>query len=235
MSAKRSALFILPALFSATTAIAGVTADIGATSEFVRDGISQTRGKAAWQAGITATHNSGLYLGTWGSNVDHNKDDSIHSEWDVYGGVNLPLFRRWSADLSLTRFTFHGDAELDYSAYNEAAVRLLWARNFTAGFRKADGYMGTEYDLNTTELAWTFQTSSFSIELYTANHQLSGSDEDTNFGGENTDDYWHFRTSVARSYNHWDYRLSVDRTNLGSEFDAGTIMQFSVHRYFNLW
>lgn len=235
MFLKRFALPLVCSLLIPFSAHAGVTADVGLTSEFVRDGISQTRGKIAWQAGATATHNSGLYLGAWGSNVDHGTDDHLHSEWDAYTGINLPLFRRWSADLSLTRFTFHGDEDLEGTAYTESAVRLLWARNFTAGYRQGYHYMGSDYDLNTTELAYTFQTSAFSIELYVANHALTGSDEDTNFGGENTDDYWHFRTSVARTYNHWDYRLSADRTNLGSDFDAGTILQFSLHRYFNIW
>ena len=64
---------------SARPFLADVTADLGVTSEFVRDGISQTSGKAAWQAGMTATHNSGFYVGAWGSNVDHGSADSLHS------------------------------------------------------------------------------------------------------------------------------------------------------------
>lgn len=228
---------LIPVTFALLPVVASaeISADVGLTSEYVRDGISQTRGKIAWQTGMTATHNSGLYAGVWGSNVDHGRDDHIHSEWDGFAGVNLPLLGRWSLDTSLTRFTFHGDAEQNGSAYNEAALRLLWARNFTAGYRRASDYLGSDYDFRTLELAYTFQTQNFSIEIYGANHQLSGSDEDFSFGGENTDDYWHFRTSVARTYNHWDYRVTAERTNLGNEFDAGTILQFSVHRYFNIW
>lgn len=216
-------------------ALADVTADLGVTSEFVRDGISQTSGKAAWQAGMTATHNSGFYAGAWGSNVDHGSADSLHSEWDVFGGANLPLWRAWSVDASLTRFTFHGDAEEKGDAYNETALRLLWDNNLTLGYRAADGYYGSDYNLHTLETAYTFQTGSFSIELYGANHRLDGTDETTNFGSSTADDYWHFRVGAARTWNHWDYRLTLERTNLGGDFDAGTLIQFSVHRFFRIW
>lgn len=220
---------------AATVSHADITTDLGVTSEFVRDGISQTGGNAAWQAGLTATHNAGFYGGIWGSNVDHGGDDSIHSEWDLYAGANLPLWRAWSLDASVTRFTFHGDRDRKADAYNESALRLLWDNHLTLGYRAGDGYLGSEYNLHTLEAAYTFQTGSFSIELYAANHRLDGSDETTNFGSDSADDYWHFRAGAARSWNHWDYRLTVERTNLGADFDAGTIMQFSAHRYFRLW
>ncbi|MEK9712136.1 MAG: TorF family putative porin [Thalassolituus sp.] len=229
---------LLPVLFcslTASVAVADISADVGATTEFVRDGISQSGGKAAWQAGMTATHNSGLYAGIWGSNLDHGGDDHLHSEWDAYAGANFPLWRAWSFDTSITRFTFHGDADLKGDAYNESSIRLLWDNHFTAGYRVGDGYYGSDYNLHTLETAYTFQSGTFSIELYLANHRLDGTDDTTNFGSTNADDYWHFRVGAARTWNHWDYRLTLDRTNLGREFDAGTTFQFSAHRYFRLW
>lgn len=230
----------LPLLFAfcATTTFsyADISADIGLTSEFVRDGISQTGGNITWQAGMTATHTSGIYGGVWGSGIDHRNKDDLHSEVDAYGGINFPLYRQWSSDVSLTRFTFHGDADRSGDAYNETAMRLLWRNNFMAGYRVGSDYFGSEFNLHTLETAYTFQTTAFSIELYGANHRLDGTDENTNFGGSvRANDYWHYRVGVARTYNHWDYRLTIERTNLGSKFDGGTSFQFSLHRYFNIW
>lgn len=229
---------LLPCLFTALfsmTAHAGITADAGITSEFVRDGISQTGGNLAWQAGLTATHPLGIYGGLWGSNVNHGSDDSLHSEWDFYGGMNFPIWRRWSGDASITRFTFQGDGELDGTAYTETAARLLWKRNLMLGYRYTDSYFGSNSGQNVYEVSYTFQPNNFSIELHTAWHKLTDANEDMNFGGENTDDYWHFRVGVARTWNHWDYRLTLDRTNLGYDYDAATSFQFSVHRFFTVW
>ncbi len=229
---------LLPCLFLtlfSLSAAAGISVDGGITSEYVRDGISQTGGNLAWQAGITGTHSTGLYAGAWGSNVDHGGDDSLHSEWDMYGGFNFPIWRNWSGDASVTRFTFHGDGDLSGTAYNETATRLLWNRHLMLGYRYSDSYFGSESGQNIYELSYTFQPNNFSIELYTGWHQLTAVSEDINFGGDNTDDYWHFRVAVARTWNHWDYRLTLDRTNLGYEYDAATAFQFSVHRYFTVW
>lgn len=230
----------LPLLFAlcATSALshADITADLGLTSEFVRDGISQTGGNVTWQAGTTVTHSSGIYAGIWGSGIDHRNNDELHSEWDGYGGFNLPLYRKWSLDSSLTRFTFYGDTERKGDNYNEGALRILWNNNFMAGYRVGKNYYGSDFNLHSLETAYTFQTKTFSIELYGANHRLDGTNEGTNFGGsESADDYWHFRVGVARSYNHWDYRINIERTNLGKDFDGGTVMQFSLHRYFRIW
>ena len=226
--------FLLSSLFS-VSASAGISADAGITSEYVRDGISQTGGNLAWQAGLTGTHHTGFYAGVWGSNVDHGSEDSLYSEWDMYGGFNFPIWRKWSGDASVTRFTFQGDADLSGTAYNESTVRLLWNRHLMLGYRSSDNYFGSDSGQNIYEVSYTFQPNNFSIELYTARHNLTNVSEDINFGSSSADDYWHFRVGVARTWNKWDYRLTLDRTNLGSEFDAATAFQFSVHRYFTVW
>ena len=218
-----------------STALADISADLGLSTEFVRDGISQNGGNITWQAGFAGTHSSGLYAGAWGSGIDHRTRDTLHSEWDLYAGANLPVTGKWSLDASLSRFTFHGDADRRGDAYNETALRLLWSNHVTLGYRVGNGYFGSDYNLHTLETAYTFQSGSFSIEVYGANHRLDGSDETTNFGSASADDYWHFRVGVARSWNQWDYRLTLDKTNLGGEFDAGTMLHFSAHRYFRLW
>ncbi|MDF1762857.1 MAG: TorF family putative porin [Oleibacter sp.] len=214
---------------------AGITADAGVTSEFVRDGISQTRGKPAWQLGLLGTHSSGLYGGLWSSNVDRGKEDSVFAEVDAYAGFSLPIYGNWAVDTSLNRYTFHGDTDVDGEAYNEAVVRLLYNQGWMFGYRFGDNYFGSDKKFNSREIAYTFNLSEFSIEIYTANHRLQEPDAITNFGSANADDYWHFRVGVARTFNHWDYRLTAERTNLGSDYDAGTILQFSLHRYFNIW
>ncbi|MGH8446116.1 MAG: TorF family putative porin [Solimonas sp.] len=84
MEFKRSVLgaaLIGAAAFSGS-AMAGVTGNVGAVSEYMFRGVSQGSG-AAIQGGIDYAHDSGFYVGLWGSNIDWGTG---HAETDVYGG-----------------------------------------------------------------------------------------------------------------------------------------------------
>lgn len=65
-------------------AFAGVTGNVGAFSDYIFRGISQTGGAAAVQGGLDYSHASGLYAGTWISNINFGGDTNY--ETDFYGG-----------------------------------------------------------------------------------------------------------------------------------------------------
>jgi len=61
----------------------------GVVSDYRYRGISQTRLKPAVQAGADLGHSSGLYLGTWATNIKWIKDSGATDgsiELDIYGG-----------------------------------------------------------------------------------------------------------------------------------------------------
>lgn len=64
--------------------------NLGLTSNYIFRGISQTGGKPAVQGGFDYGHESGLYAGTWLSNISWLEDFGTYSrsslEWDFYGG-----------------------------------------------------------------------------------------------------------------------------------------------------
>jgi uncharacterized protein (TIGR02001 family) len=62
-----------------------LSANIGVVSNYVWRGVTQTQNKAAVQGGIDYAHPSGLYLGTWVSNIDWGASTPSY-EWDLYGG-----------------------------------------------------------------------------------------------------------------------------------------------------
>lgn len=81
----------LPAVvMAAETSPHTLTGNVSLTSDYVFRGISQTGGDAAVQGGLDYTHASGVYLGTWGSNVgwieDYQGYNSGNIEIDLYGG-----------------------------------------------------------------------------------------------------------------------------------------------------
>lgn len=67
-----------------------VTANVGLFSEYIFRGTAQTGGEPAVQGGFDYAHSSGLYLGTWASNVSWLQDFGAYNrsslEWDFYGG-----------------------------------------------------------------------------------------------------------------------------------------------------
>ena len=72
------------------------TGNLSLASEYRYRGIAQTNAKPALQGGFDYAHASGLYAGTWASNVSWLSDGgagrvSNSLEWDLYGGYKLSL------------------------------------------------------------------------------------------------------------------------------------------------
>jgi len=66
------------------------TGNVGLFSQYVFRGLSQTNEDPAVQGGLDYSHSSGLYAGTWASNISWLKDSGLYNsssmEWDFYGG-----------------------------------------------------------------------------------------------------------------------------------------------------
>ncbi|MGP1676092.1 MAG: TorF family putative porin [Burkholderiales bacterium] len=92
-----SAAFSLPISMFAQPAAAAepdsphsLSGNVGLFSQYIFRGVSQTNTDPALQGGFDYSHASGLYAGTWLSNISWLTDVTAYSssslEWDVYGG-----------------------------------------------------------------------------------------------------------------------------------------------------
>lgn len=75
-----------------------ITGNLGFFSDYRFRGISQTVKLPAVQGGFDYAHSSGVYAGTWASNVSHYLFTDANMEWDFYGGYNFKL----NDDIGLT-------------------------------------------------------------------------------------------------------------------------------------
>lgn len=79
-----------PSLALAQDSANSLSGNISFASQYIFRGIKQTDGKPALQGGFDYAHASGLYAGTWGSNVSWLADSGAYTssslEWDFYGG-----------------------------------------------------------------------------------------------------------------------------------------------------
>ncbi len=103
------------ALVFAGSAAAEWSANIGATSNYVWRGVTQTDDDAAVSGGLDYAHDSGLYAGTWASNVDFGDDDDTTAEVDLYGGFANELGNGLGYDLGLIHYAYPGGDDLDFT------------------------------------------------------------------------------------------------------------------------
>ncbi|MDJ0641525.1 MAG: TorF family putative porin [Erythrobacter sp.] len=89
----------------------GVTfsANIAFTTEYRFRGVDLSGGDFAVQGGFDLSHSSGLYVGTWASNLDEDTVGFGSTELDIYGG--------WSGDLT---DGLSGDVGVIYYIYPNA-------------------------------------------------------------------------------------------------------------------
>ena len=119
--AAMAAAFIMPvSSYAETTSPAAAPAaapanplsfNVGATSNYLFRGVSQTHGKPAVSAGIDYAHESGFYVGAWASTITWVKDwlGKGSTELDVYGGYkNTFAGGDWNYDVGLITYNYPG-------------------------------------------------------------------------------------------------------------------------------
>lgn len=84
-----------------------VTGNVGAQSDYIFRGISQTDRHSSGFAGVDATWRNSLYAGAWTSNVDFSPsgDRSTDQEYDIYGGWR-PHVAGFDLDVGYIRYGY---------------------------------------------------------------------------------------------------------------------------------
>jgi len=114
------------------------TGNVGLFSQYVFRGVSQTNEKPAVQGGFDLAHKSGLYLGTWASNVSWLSDSTAGApsgqtvsnsmEWDFYGGYKGTFAEDFGYDIGLLYYWYPGSYPPNYTTPNttEVYAALSW-------------------------------------------------------------------------------------------------------------
>ncbi|MBQ0731381.1 MAG: TorF family putative porin, partial [Oleispira antarctica] len=161
---------------------ADIQLDAGFASEYVRDGIKQSKAKPVIQLDGIYTSQLGFYGGAWLSGVERGSPDSTRFELDGFAGWYIPFTSFLAVDLGYTRATFLGDAQATKQAYGEGFFNLLLNDATTFGYRLADDYMGSGESLQTLELAHTVNSGEFGFEFSTRQYRYLNTTEDVNWG-----------------------------------------------------
>lgn len=185
-------------LFS-SNATAQVEANVTLASDYIWRGVSQTMNEPAIQGGFDWAHDSGFYLGTWGSNVDYGGPE--HLELDYYGGwgteteggiafdVGYIYYDFFDGDASLQEiygsvgffgFTLAGSFEVDGLDGSNNYYSLDYGYDFEQGFSLYAG--AGRYDLaDENGPAYTHYWAGASAELVGLTFDISYHNGDSDF------------------------------------------------------
>jgi uncharacterized protein (TIGR02001 family) len=103
-----------PAAAPAETPEHSFTGKVALYSEYEYRGISQTSEKPAGQLNLDYAHKSGLYIGTFLSNIKWLKDigevsgtpTDANLEWDIYGGYKFEVAKDVTMDIGYLRYEY---------------------------------------------------------------------------------------------------------------------------------
>ena len=88
-----------------------VSGSVGLTTDYRFRGVSQTDKEMAVQGGVTVTHESGLYVATWGSNLSGwGTFGGSNMELDLVGGYSTEVMSGLKVDVGLTWYMYPGGA-----------------------------------------------------------------------------------------------------------------------------
>lgn len=203
--------------------VAPVTVSGSATiaSDYRFRGVSQTNSEMAVQAGVTVSHDSGLYVGAWGSNL---------AGWGTFGGANVELdliagFKQKlgdnaALDVGLTWYMYPGGA--DKTDFVEPYIKLsgtagpvtllagvayapaqeALGRWYNSGVDAAAGIYNNPGDKEDNLYLWGDAVMPISGTPVTAKAHIGYSDGNSGLGPN--------ATSLAPSESYLDWSVGVD-------------------------
>jgi uncharacterized protein (TIGR02001 family) len=127
-----------------------LTGNFGITSDYRFRGLQQTDGDPAFQGGFDLAHSSGLYVGTWGSNVSSwaaGPGTSTKLEIDLYGGYKTEV-SGVGVDVGAIAYMYPGSSSGDGSNGNYRA-------------NTQEAYIGLAYGIATFKTSYVLSKNYF--------------------------------------------------------------------------
>lgn len=195
----------LPGQFSGT---------VTGASQYIFRGITQSDEAPAIQGSLDWNHDSGVYLGTWGSNVDFNDGDESSVEIDVYGGVNFSA-SGFDFGVGLIHYMYPGaDSSLDYD-YTEVTAsvgRDFGVASATGSFFYSPDYFAGSGDSYYYNLALSAPITALPGGLtFNAAVGHQSIDDEAAYG---TPDYVDWNVGLGATVEGFDLSLSYKDTDL---------------------
>lgn len=202
-----------------------ISANITLASDYTFRGISQTDEKPAIQGGFDYEHSTGLYVGTWASNVNFGEGSNSSTEMDFYGGFAGETDGGLGYDVSYIFFDYKGDSDFDYQEFGFALSYV----GVTLGVYYSDEYLGNdgpEFWYPYLQYSYGFDFG-VSLDLHYGYSDASDADYDF-FGSDDTYSDW----SIGLGYSAFgvDFAVAYVDTDLDDLDAADARAVFSISK-----
>ncbi len=194
------------------------SASVALTTDYMWRGVSQSNNDPAIQGSFDLSHESGLYVGAWGSNVEFG-DQNTSMELDVYGGFSrdtdfggiLPF--AFTYDLGVLRYEYtaspdSGFTELYFggavSPFENFNLSAYWYYGLKIDHTKPGEYTDISAD-------YTLPDSLGGITILA--HAGYYNQKNTSVSG---DDYWDWKVGIAKDIGGFNFEVAYfDTDNTG--------------------
>jgi uncharacterized protein (TIGR02001 family) len=222
-------LFAIPAFAEDAPAAPAspITYNIGAVSDYVFRGITQTTHAPALQGGVDYAHSSGFYLGAWASNIKWIKDSGALAsgdaplELDTYFGIRNAIVGDLGYDVGYIRYNYgvtgspvpldgfnNADTAEAYVAATYKFLSLKYSYSLLDGFLTIPGTKGTNYiDLSAN---YPVADSGVTVGLHYGKQTFAG----TTQSAGNDLSYADYKLSVTKDFSGYAVGLSYTNTNV---------------------
>jgi uncharacterized protein (TIGR02001 family) len=209
-----------------------VSGSVALVSDYRFRGVSQTDEELAVQGGVTISHESGFYVGTWGSNLaGWGTFGGSNTELDIFGGFKFPIGSGGTLDVGVTWYMYPGGA--DITDFAEPYVKLSGTAgpvSLTAGvayapaqealgkwyLSGADAAAGVYNDPGDKEdnlYVWGDIAAGLPSTPVTLKGHLGYSSGNSGLGPNGT--------SIAPTGKYWDWMLGADLAIAGTPLTLG--------------
>jgi len=193
-----------------TKVSAKLSSTVTLASDYLFNGVTQTRENPALQVSLDWSNNEGAYAGVWASNVDFGNEIDI--EFDGYMGYTGQLNEGMWFDTGFAYYSYHGGSSASDINYVEV-YGAVGAGNTTLKLWYSPDYAGTDAKHYVLALMQTIPIN----DNLSINFQIDTSKSlDQNlFVWESGDDsYIHWKVESAFSWHGFDLAIGVEGTDL---------------------
>ena len=144
------------ALFSGVMSLqaAEFESNVALSSDYIWRGMTQTAEEPAISGGFDIAGESGLYFGTWASNVEFGDGAALELDW--YAGYANELDNGFSYDIGYLAYTYPGEDSLDFEEIYVGLGYSYFGYTFSSGQDSAPDNSEISIALGETGLGLTY-------------------------------------------------------------------------------
>ena len=193
-------------VLSSGVALAELSGNAAITSNYIWRGVTQTTDQSAGQGGIDYAHESGLYAGTWVSNVNFGNSDDGY-EMDVYAGFSGEA-GDMGYDIGVVSYQYPITPEFNFTEIYLSGTFNLLTVGIASTIDAASGNEGGVFDEGDMYVngSLDFTAGKSDVSVYAGSYMF----DNDGLAGVGEVDFNHFGASIGKD----GFTFAVDKNDI---------------------